>query len=244
MRALLALQNPDSKSRLQNRLGATVLGCLEAFSRIQDQNSGRPWRNDGTVSWNAGAHRLYKIQIPNPDFKTGSWGLLYWAVAGDVLQNSISEFRDALVQRRHCILECRSAQAGVKFQRGEFNFKTPQVSGFRIATLYQWRCEITKCVLRFPRWWITLQTSSISVIWTGVKLQKWYFNFEQGALQSGSVLWHSWRGWHCRLRRRSGGASASSDRPLPVNVVVVGRELGAHDEGDRQRSATTRPRRQ
>ena len=178
VRALLALQNPDSKSRLQNRLGATVLGCLEAFSRIQDRNSGRPWRNDGTVSWNAGAHRLYKIQIPNPDFKTGSWGLLYWAVAGDVLQNSISEFRDALVQRRHCILECRSAQAGVKFQRGEFNFKTPQVSGFRIATLYQWRCEITKCVLRFPRWWITLQTSSISVIWTGVKLQKWYFNFK------------------------------------------------------------------
>ena len=96
------------------------------------------------------------------------------------------------MQRRHCILECRSAQAGVKFQRGEFNFKTPQVSGFRIATLYQWRCEITKFVLRFPRWWITLQTSSISVIWTGVKLQKWYFNFEQGALQSGSVLWHSW----------------------------------------------------
>ena len=62
-----------------------------------------------------------QIQIPNSDFKT-DLGLVA-GLSGGVLQISISEFKNALAQRRYCILECRHAQAGVKFQRDDFNFK-------------------------------------------------------------------------------------------------------------------------
>ena len=131
---------------------------------------------------------LYTIQIPNPDFKTGLVGA-DWAV-----WRRSPEFN---IRVQGCpgattVLYLGEPERTGRCEISKRRLHFQDASGFRIPdcnsnSVPEWRCENTKCVFRFPRWWTTFQNSSISVwcnvIWTGVKVQSDIINFEQGALQ-------------------------------------------------------------